>query len=59
MNRLEEAKSRLLGIQELAPQPGAGAAGSLASRRPSPGAAPQVASTEVAPSGGATREFIA
>jgi flagellar biogenesis protein FliO len=59
MNRLEEAKSRLLGIKELAPQPSAASAGSSSRRHPSPGAAAQVASTEVAPSGDATREFIA
>lgn len=59
MNRLEEAKSRLLGIQELAPQPATDRTGGADPRRSSPASAPQVAPTEVAPSGGATREFIA
>lgn len=59
MSRLEEAKSRLLGIRELAPQPPSPAATQGAARTTAPDGAPSVRPAEPAPSSGATREFIA
>jgi len=63
MRRLEDAKSRLLGIRELAPQPASPAALPLtprsAARSAAPEGAPSALPTETTPSSGATREFIA
>jgi flagellar biogenesis protein FliO len=63
MRRLEEARSRLLGIREIAPQSAASAAPLRGGRRDaSAGAADgthRVLPKETAPSSGATREFIA
>jgi len=61
MRRLEDAKSRLLGIRELAPQPPSSAITPVTPRGANPSASTLDGSppAETTPSGGATREFIA
>ena len=59
LDRLEQARSTLLGVRELAPQPAAGSAPLPANGAAVSTAASLVTPAETTPSNGATREFIA